>query len=223
MGHAWVTHDRDLCPVTGTCVLDLSFSWLSVGTSAAFLPSLKPASWAFHSAWASAWRMLYRGEGRMLSTYPAFQGVPSWNRSFLTRWSDPTVTEPARLPVLHHCPTCSSLALGAWWASSEPLPVAKARQGAHQQRAIGTTAFSAPNTKPTGVTGLPKQGVPPPGAIKLPSNKKLCQTPWEEQQVVALLAKTKDGWIPVVYYRTLLFPDLDFLPYLSMANWTRLI
>lgn len=217
VGHAWVTHDRDWGPVTGTCVLDLSFSWLNVDTSAAFLLSLKPTSWAVHSAWTCAWRMLHRGEGRMLSLYPAFQGVPSWNLNFLTPWSDPTGTERARLHVLRYCITCSSLALGAWQASSKPLPVSKARQGAHQQGAIWTSVFSAPNTKSTGLTGLPKQGVPLPGAIKLPSNENLCQIPWGEQQVIAHLAKTKNGWIPVVYYHIILLSDLDFLFHLSMC------
>lgn len=203
VGHAW-------WHITGTCVLDLSFSWLNVDTSAALLLSLKPISWAVHSACVHAWRVLHRREGRMLSPYPAFQGVPSWNLNFLTPWNDPTGTEHAKLHVLHYCPTCSSLATGAWWASSKPLPVSKARQGGHQQRAIGTSAFSAPNTVSTGLTDLTKLGVALPRAINLPSNKKLCQTPWGEQQSIALLAKTKNGWIPVVYYHTILFPDLAF-------------
>lgn len=111
----------------------------------------------------------------------------------------------------------STLVPGAWWASSKPLPVSKARQGGHQQRAIWTSAFSAPNTKSAGLTDLTKLGVALPQAINLPSNKKLCQTPWGEQQSIALLAKTKKGWIPVVYYHTILFPDLDFLLHLSMC------
>lgn len=47
------------------------------------------------------------------------------------------------------------------------------------------------------VTGFLKQGVPLPGAIELPSNKNLCQTPQGEQQFIAFLAKTESGWIPV--------------------------
>lgn len=168
VGHAWVTHDSDLGPITGTCVLDLSFSWLNVDSSAAFLLSLKPTSWTVHSAWVPAGRMLHRRvkEGRMLSPYPAFQGVPSGNLNFLTPWSDPTGAEHARLHVLHYCPRAKR-------ASSKPLPVSKARQGGSSTESHLDQCIVSSKHK---VYWANWQGVTLPGAITLPSNKKLCQS-----------------------------------------------
>lgn len=82
--------------ITGICVLGLSCSLPDGDTSAAFLPSLRLSSRAARSVWACARRTLRRGEGKKLSSYSAFQGVPSWNRNLLTPWSDPTGAERTR-------------------------------------------------------------------------------------------------------------------------------
>jgi len=106
----------------------------------------------------SAWRMLHRAEWRMVSRYPAFQGVPSWNLNFLTPWSDPISTECTRVCGFIYYTTASHAARlfpvhGG--LLQKPLSVSRARQGPHQQRAIWTSAFSASNPKCTGLTGLP--------------------------------------------------------------------